>query len=384
VVVRTWTVLNEIDFKRSNELPITRGTEQGRVMTDSRKPSPSDELLDRARGNASSDDSDPGGFVPSSPADAYSTEGFGDWATSGVEPGDVALDGGVLSAEDIAAELIEARQLSASASREEPPADVPVDQDAVDSVPDASTSLPDWAIGESAPPPLVVPETALPSEDPPPSSETVAVSAGEVSVAASAALDEGDTVVQDRWTTPSSEWEAYEAEKAARKANRLDIPVPRFSLPVSGRVVGALIGLAIFGISFLVNHFDGKEAVADAAVGDCFIVGAELEIDQVPVVDCSKKHDSELFARVSMVELGAVYPNEDLAFDWLFDECVDRFPSYVGEPYETSAYWIDMLIPTADGWADGDHTGLCTIVVMDGDFNAQMTTGSARSSANKA
>lgn len=354
-------------------------------MTDSRNPSPSDELLDRARGSASGDESEPGRFVPSSPADAYATEGFGDWAPSSIESDESALDGEALSAEDIAAELIEAQRMSAPEPTAAPPADVPSARDIVDSAPVDATSLPDWAIGESAPPPLVVPEAVPSAEGFPPSSETpLDPDAHEAAAATPAALDEGDTAVQDRWTTPTSEWEAYEAQRAARKANRVDIPVPRFSLPFSGRAVGALLGLAIFGISFLINHFDGKEAIADAAVGDCFIVGAEVEIDQVPVVDCSKKHDSELFARVSMSELGGVYPDENLAFDWLFDECVERFPSYVGEPYESSAYWIDMFIPTSEGWHDGDHTGLCTIVVVDGDLNSQMTTGSARNAANNA
>lgn len=85
-----------------------------------------------------------------------------------------------------------------------------------------------------------------------------------------------------------------------------------------------------------------------------------------------------------MSELGFVYPNEDLMFDWLFIECIERFPAYVGEPYESSSYWIDMFIPTADGWDDGDHIGLCTIVVVDEDLNTQVTTGSARGAANNA
>lgn len=332
-------------------------------MTDSRNSSPSDELLGKARGDVVGGGSEPDEFVPRSPADGYSPDGLGnvgDWR----DDSETTESSTELTAEDIAAELMEAQQRQGP----DPQPEAPTHEDQED----ASATLPEWAVGSSAPPALEhgVPVSSDAVVDSPESGNDVE-------------QDIGDGSVEDRWTTPTSEWEAYQAEKAARQKPRSAVQVPRFSLP-RGRTLAALVGLTIFGISFLINQFDGKEAIADAAVGDCFIAGAELEINQVPVVDCTRKHDSELFAKVSMSELGFAYPDEDMMFDWLFLECVDRFPEYVGEPYESSSYWVDMFIPTSDGWDDGDHTGLCTIVVVDDDLNLVTTTGSARGSANNA
>jgi hypothetical protein len=331
-------------------------------MTDSRNPSPSDELLGKARGDVVGDGSNPAEFVPRSPADRYSPEGLDD-ATDWHDVSEATETSTPLTAEDIAAELMEAQQRRA-----------PDPEPDATSYGEAPANLPEWAVGPSAPPPAAA-EHAEPVR-----SEAV-VEAPDA--ASNAETDTVDGPVEDRWTTPTAQWDAYQAERAAKQKPRSAVQVPRLWFP-RGRALGLAIGLAIFGISFLINQFDGKEAIADAAVGDCFIAGAELEINQVPVVDCSKKHDSELFAKVSMAELGFVYPDEDMMFDWLFLECVDRFPEYVGEPYESSSYWVDMFIPTADGWDDGDHTGLCTIVVVDDDLNLVTTTGSARGSANNA
>ena len=324
-------------------------------MTDSRNPSPSDELLGKARGHVVGDGSNPGDFVPRSPVDSYTPEGV-DGATDSQDDPGASASSTPLSAEDIAVELLEAQQLRAP--------DPEPDASAYE---ESAAKLPSWAVGPSAPPRAADHLEAVRSD--------VVVEAPDAESNAES--------VEDRWTTPTAEWEVYQAERAARQKPPSRLQVPRFSLP-SARALAFLIGLAFFGFGFLINQFDGKEAIADAEVGDCFIAGSELEINQVPVVDCSKKHDAELFAKVSMVGLGSTYPDEDMMFDWLYVECVDRFPGYVGEPYESSSYWVDMFIPTADGWDDGDYTGLCAIVVVDEDLDVMTTTGSARGSANNA
>ena len=145
----------------------------------------------------------------------------------------------------------------------------------------------------------------------------------------------------------------------------------------------SIAALAFFGLGFIISALDGREPVQGIAVGDCFIVGEAEEINEVPVVDCAEEHDSELFARVTITSFGGPYPNDDALFEWLFDECLDQFPAYVGEPYETSNYWIDMFIPTEASWGEGDRIGLCTAIVVDEDLNIQTSTGSAvQASAN--
>ena len=187
-----------------------------------------------------------------------------------------------------------------------------------------------------------------------------------------------EEVGEDRWSTATTEWEQREAARRAKEQRRFDVPVPRLR---------SLISLALFGfvaLGFIVSLVDGREPIADAAVGECFIVGDADEIDEVPVVDCTEPHDSELFARVDVSTLGTTYPGEETMFDWLFDECVERFPDYVGESYQASRYWIDMFIPTTDAWRDGDHTGLCTLVVLDDDLDVVSVTGTGRASTANA
>ena len=148
-----------------------------------------------------------------------------------------------------------------------------------------------------------------------------------------------------------------------------------------------LVSLAAFVFVFggmIWNLIDGREPIQDVAVGDCFIAGEAEEIQQVPIVDCTRKHDSELFAKVDMVGMGSTYPGDEVMFEWLFERCLEEFPAYVGEPYESSEYWIDMFIPLEDGWGDGDTTGLCTLVLVDDELNIRTVSGSGRNAANNA
>ena len=191
-------------------------------------------------------------------------------------------------------------------------------------------------------------------------------------------VDEVVEVEADPWTTATPEWEAYHAERQARRQarNRFDVPVPNMR---------ALIGIAVLGffaLPVLFNVFSGTEHISSLGVGDCFTAGDAYEIENVPVVDCSEEHDSELFATVDAVALGPSYPGEDFLFEWAFEECLVEFEGYVGEPYEDSPYYVETLIPLEDGWGEGDHIVMCTVVVVDSNLNVVVTTGSRRGIAN--
>ena len=318
-------------------------------MTDGRQSSPSDDLLGRARGDVAGDIANSDGFVPSSPADDYV-------ASLGIDTSVTASDddGGdaPLSAAEIAAALKQAEEASAPAGPG--PASEPTEP-----APQAREpgSLPSGAVDDSPP---------APAE--PPMTSDVTLGSG------------GQDPTYDPWSTASPEWEAYQAQRDAKRAKRsgFDIPIPR------GRALGGILVLVIMGIGFLISVFDGKESIQNTAVGDCLIVGEALEIDLVPVVDCAEPHDAEVLGKVDMAAMGLGYVEEDAMFTWLHDECVEFFPSYVGEAYETSEWYIDMFIPTRDGWNDGDRTGICTVVAVDDDLNITSVTGTARSSGANA
>jgi hypothetical protein len=213
------------------------------------------------------------------------------------------------------------------------------------------------ALGERRTPSIDAPDAASPTEVAPP-------------------VGDAPTWDGDRWSTPTPEWQARAAATTA--STRRSIPLP------SIRAIASLVVFGIMGVGLLIGALDGKAPVQDLAVGECFIVGDALEVDELPVVECSEEHDAELFARVTITGFGSAYPGDDPVFDWLYDQCLDRFPSYVGEPYEESEFWIDMFIPTGEGWADGDRTGLCTAVMVDDDLDIRSHTRTAQASGTSA
>lgn len=329
-------------------------------MSSERRTSPSDELLGRARAQvdngAGVDD-----YVPSSPADEYYAEHLAGGPDDGAD-----ASGGSLDAAAIAAELLESGQIAA------PPE--PVVEDPAPASPmsaPAPSSLPGWATSSPSSGPLIPPVEPTPFATTPGSVDTQPPT--------DAGFDEVVAGEGDRWSTPSTEWEQRQAEKAARQRSRFDFPVPRLRTLVSLAVFG------FFAIGALVPILSGMEPIADAAVGDCFTVGEAFEVENIDVVACTEPHDSELFLRVDMVPaFGTSLPDDDRAFDWLFEQCLEAFPAYTGESYEESRYWIDMFIPTADAWSGGDHTGMCTLVVLDDDLELMQTTGSGRGTSGQA
>lgn len=328
-------------------------------LADKRRTSPSDELLGQAR-VAGGDPTAPGAFEPRSPTDAY----LGRTGEDVIN--DDRDDRGDLDAAAIAEQLLEAGQITPSTT--DP---VDVDGDDESTAQTGASALPSWAADppRPGPPRAVVTGTDL-AERP---ADVASIGKSDAAMA-----HEIEDFGEDRWSTPTNEWEQREAAKRAKVQRRFDVPVPRLR---------SMISLALFGfvaLGFIVSLVDGREPIANAAVGECFIVGEADEIDEVPVVDCTEPHDSELFARIDVSTLGATYPGEDPMFDWLFDECVARFPGYVGESYEASRYWIDMFIPTVDAWRDGDHTGLCTLVVLDDNLDVVSVTGTGRASTANA
>lgn len=185
-------------------------------------------------------------------------------------------------------------------------------------------------------------------------------------------------VPSDPWNEPSAEWISREAARPKRRSSVLAGSTSWIRLAIT------IVVLGFIGFGFIGSQLDGKEPVENLAVGDCFVAGQVEEIDQVPVVQCSEPHDSEVMASVEIEGFASQYPGEDPLFDALFDECVTLFPSYVGEPFETSLYYIDTWIPLLDGWNDGDRTGLCTVVQVDDNFDIVSITGSAQSPASNA
>lgn len=313
-------------------------------MPDDRKTSASDELIGRARGGAAAGH---GEFTLESPS-YDDVLGLPDPEDHG--SGDSYGD---MSAEEIAAQLVD---MGAVDTVEVEPEPEPEPEPVVE-----AASLPAWATQEPAAEPDSVPAADAP-----------AIEQASVDPLWSDASPTGD--VDDRWNSATPEWEAYQAQRDAKRAKRNTVNFPLPSVRV-------LIGLGVAAFLFLpllFNFATGREHISSVDVGDCFVAGTAFEVETVPVVDCAEEHDQELFAKVDATAFGVDFPGEDFLFEWAYEECILRFEGYVGEPYADSPYYIETFIPLEDGWHQGDRTALCSVVVVDSNLETVLTTGSRR------
>jgi hypothetical protein len=351
-------------------------------MTDDRfRSSSSDELLREARqrvldGELYSDDhletssGAYGSHTLDEPLDSTSTD----------EP---PADGVELSAAEIAAQLAEAHE-EANPEPADAYAEPAVrDDDSAARVKAGMSSLPDWALDDEPSYSARNSQAPAPSRAPAPSGslaqriralaeergETAAfdIPAGQLRVPAPPEPD------GDEWSTPNSEWEARQAARASKTGTTSWI-----------KPVISLVMFAVFGFGFIAAQLDGTEPIDQLAVGDCFDAGDSAEVYSVPVVDCNELHSSELYATVEVTAFDSTYPGEDALYDWVNARCEGRFSAYVGEPYEDSRYWIEVFYPTEDGWDEGDRNSLCTVVLVDENFDIRPSLGSAKGWGNRA
>lgn len=121
--------------------------------------------------------------------------------------------------------------------------------------------------------------------------------------------------------------------------------------------------------------------IRDVEVGQCIeSLPPGTIIDEVTVVSCDEPHQYELFAN-TFVDADD-FPGDDV-FTLAADACIPLFRNYVGEDYIDSAYYIDPISPTAEGWKSGDRAVNCLLYLWpDGAEDAEVLTGSARGSGN--
>lgn len=126
------------------------------------------------------------------------------------------------------------------------------------------------------------------------------------------------------------------------------------------RLMGLVLVLAVAGCV--------QGNVLSLAEGDCFddpdgTESADLEVTDVPIVDCADPHDNEVYHIVEVT--GDDYPGTEAIGAQADTECVDRFESFVGAPYDTSDLNFGWLTPTAESWSGGDREILCFVYRVD-------------------
>lgn len=169
-----------------------------------------------------------------------------------------------------------------------------------------------------------------------------------------------------------------------------DTTFPGGTMPAPAEAPGGFarffsIGRWVVGGIFLLialGQCVGSETTLDGlGIGECFQdPGIGIEVSEVETVDCNELHDFELYATVALGPSDRVFPGTETLFTELESECVARFTSYVGNDYLTSAYDFVAFTPVAEGWRDGDRTGMCAIYEFGPSFEIVKSIGTARNS----
>ena len=105
----------------------------------------------------------------------------------------------------------------------------------------------------------------------------------------------------------------------------------------------------------------GTLSIEDLQVGDCFnFADDDDEISQVDAQPCTEAHSHQLF-HIATWTASDTFPTVEQMDDFIFDQCMPAFESFVGEPYETSALFFDYFSPTSAGWDAGDRVFQCAL-----------------------
>lgn len=120
----------------------------------------------------------------------------------------------------------------------------------------------------------------------------------------------------------------------------------------------------------------GTIDVFDLKVGDCFDDNNSYssEITTLPAVPCSEPHDNEAYAAFDVSI--AAYPGDMAMSELAYEECYERFETFVGRDYESSVLDFFPLHPTSESWAHNDREIVCAVFHMD----LEKLTGSMKGS----
>jgi hypothetical protein len=104
------------------------------------------------------------------------------------------------------------------------------------------------------------------------------------------------------------------------------------------------------------------QPVLTLTVGDCLMdqstpLGGDL-LD-VPLIDCEKPHESEVYAEIVMEGTG--FPGVDDVVNTGIASCMAEFSNFVGIDYSSSALDFSYYYPTQSSWAVGDRSIFCVV-----------------------
>ena len=144
-------------------------------------------------------------------------------------------------------------------------------------------------------------------------------------------------------------------------------------------MIALVIGGAIAAGGFFFRDFL-TGSVLELRVGDCFdLPSSSVEVvSEVQHHPCNERHDAELVGLFEYPTGGnSTYPSDEVLTNFAEGQCAQAFRTYTNrDPYTDPDVTVGWLIPTPDGWKDGDHEISCHLMRVD---EAKMT-GSYRTS----
>jgi hypothetical protein len=116
-----------------------------------------------------------------------------------------------------------------------------------------------------------------------------------------------------------------------------------------------------------------SSSIFTLAAGECFDDGDTKagEVSSLPIVDCSKPHDNEIFATFELPD--DEFPGQAVLQLSGNEDCIDRFSDWAGIGYAESALIVFPITPTSSSWGTtGDREVACVVY----DSSLEKLTGS--------
>ena len=140
----------------------------------------------------------------------------------------------------------------------------------------------------------------------------------------------------------------------------------RPSKPEIGKAFGKgiLIKGAILGVLLVVGFIftRGTTSASALEVGDCFILGDDVEISRLETPDCTESHDSQVVGFVELEGPEAYPGSADPYWEEVFFQCEDAaFATMTNIDLLPQDVRVDFISPSEQGWDNGDRESICMI-----------------------
>lgn len=135
---------------------------------------------------------------------------------------------------------------------------------------------------------------------------------------------------------------------------------------IIGLVVLAVVVVGVVGFFVLRDRLPNE--VNSLVAGECFDRPSGTTVSDVQRQPCNEAHDAEvILALTHPADSTAAYPVVDGFNDYVADNCIPAFETYVGRTFATDTeFELGYFHPTITGWGEGDRGITCYVYRADG------------------